>query len=340
MNVESVFNAGDSQIYKNEFYDWLPRKIFDSHVHIFDESNFKLGYELPEQSCYRKFGGTFTAEQCLKIVEVLLPGHEFSMNCFGSPDAEADLDAASKYTGSIADNEQIFGMALVSPKDNIDDVKRRIMEYGLIGYKPYRNFVDWMEPEEVTILDMLTPEQMEFADEKGLAITLHIPKSARLADPVNQKQMVEICQRYPNAKIIFAHIGRAYFMNNVIGFLDEVAKCENAYFDTAMVNHPGVLEYAFNNFPRERIVFGSDAPIAFLRGKSVEINNQYAYLMGENYAIGSTIYDADNIVQFTTFFYEQLRGIKVASEKAGLSCEELENFFYNNIYNLLKGIRL
>ena len=340
MNIETVFNESDRSIYEKEFRDWLPEKIFDSHVHVFDENNFKPDYKLPEKSCYQKFNGTFTLEQCLEIVDVLLPDQEFSMNCFGSPDTEADLEAASKYTGKIVDNKRIFGMALVSPKDKIETIKHRINDYGLIGYKPYRNFVDWMDYEAVTIFDMLSPEQMEFANEKGLAITLHIPKAARLADPSNQKQMVEICQRYPNAKIIFAHVGRAYFMDNVIGFLDNISKCDNAYMDTAMVNHPDVLEYAFNNFPRERIVFGSDAPIAFLRGKSVEINNQYAYLMGEDYAIGSTIYDANKVVQFTSFFYEQLRGIKEAAIKVDLSRKEIENFFYNNINNLVTGIKI
>jgi hypothetical protein len=60
--------------------------------------------------------------------------------------------------------------------------------------------------------------------------------------------------------------------------------------------------------------------------------------MGENYAIGNSIYDAHGAVQFTTFFYEQLRGIKAAATKAGLTKLELENFFYNNIYNLLSEI--
>jgi len=62
--------------------------------------------------------------------------------------------------------------------------------------------------------------------------------------------------------------------------------------------------------------------------------------LGEDYAIGSTIYDADKAVQFTTFFYEQLRGIKEATTKASLSRKELENFFYNNMYNLLSGIKI
>ena len=339
MNIETVFNANDHKIYENEFKDWLPEKIFDAHVHIFDESNFQPGYKMPEKSCFQKFNGTFTFEQCIEVMALLLPEQKVSMNCFGVPDKEANIEAACKYTGKISDNKRVFGMALISPKDDIETVKRRVNDYGLIGYKPYRDFVDWMDYEDVTIFDMLSSEQLELANEKGLAITFHIPKTARLADPCNQKQMVEICQLYPNAKIIFAHIGRAYYMNNVIGFLDNISKYDNAYLDTAMVNHAGVLEYVFNNFPRERIIFGSDAPIAFLRGKSVEINNQYAYLTGEDYAIGSTIYDAEGIIKFTTFFYEQLRGIKEAAVKAGLTRRELENFFYNNIYNLLLGIK-
>ena len=185
---------------------------------------------------------------------------------------------------------------------------------------------------------MLPAAQMQAADERGLAITLHIPRPGRLADPLNQSQMVELCRRYPRAQIIFAHIGRAYYLNNVIGFLDGIAACPNAYLDTAMVNHEGVLEHTFKNFPRDRILFGSDAPVAFLRGKSVEINNQYAYLMGEDYEIGTSICDTKHAVTFTTFFYEQLRGIKLAAERAGLSGSEIENIFFHNANRLFTAV--
>ena len=151
--------------------------------------------------------------------------------------------------------------------------------------------------------------------------------------------MVRVAMKlFPNVKIIFAHIGRAYYLNNIIGFLDDIAACPNAWLDTSMVNHEGVLEYTFNNFPRDRILFGSDAPIAFLRGKSVEINNQYAYLMAEDYQIGTAIYDSESVVRFTSFFYEQLRGIKLAAERAKLSTTEVENILFNNAYRLFANI--
>jgi hypothetical protein len=70
----------------------------------------------------------------------------------------------------------------------------------------------------------------------------------------------------------------------------------------------------------------------------VEINNQYAYLMGEDYQIGSAIYDAGHAVEFTSFYYEQLRAIKLAASRANLSCKEVENIFFGNALRLFSPI--
>ena len=254
------------------------------------------------------------------------------------PSYDYDRDASAAYSGRIADNQRYFAMALVSPRDSRETVIRRVMENQLIGYKPYLDFVEGKPKADITIHDILPASQMEAANERGLAIMLHIPRPARLTDPVNQAQMVEICRRYPRVQIIFAHIGRAYYLENVMGMLAGIAACPNAYVDTAMVNHEGVLEYTFRNFPRDRILFGSDAPVACLHGKSVEINNQYAYLMAEDYEIGTSIHDARHAVTFTTFFYEQLRGIKLAAERAGLDRAGIEDIFFNNASRLFQTV--
>ena len=332
------YDESDRRVFESELRDFLPSRIFDAHIHLFDSSCMAPDHRFPPKSCYAPFGGSFSLEQCLDWTDSLLPGIEFHLNSFGHPSYDSDLDASARYSGRISDNGRFFGMALVSPHDKIEDVIRRFEENRLIGYKPYLNFVDWKASADVTLDDMLPPAQMEYANEKCLAITLHIPRPERLADPVNQRQMVDLCNRYPSARIIFAHVGRAYYMASVIDHLDGIAACPNAYLDTAMVNHAGVLEYALRHFPRDRILFGSDAPVAFLHGKSVEINNQYAYLMAEDVEIGSAIHDAKQVVSFTTFFYEQLRGIKQASEGAKLSRPEIEDLFFNNAHRLFSGV--
>jgi len=332
------YTTRDRRVYQEDLRDFLPRRILDVHTHVFDKTCMLPTHAFGARSIYRKFGGFFTKEQFLEWASIWLPEQELHFNSFGHPSFEADLDASGVYSGRISDNCRFFGMALVSPKDPIEAVIRRVESNRLVGYKPYLNFVDWKPVPEITIEDMLPEAQMQYADEHGLAVMLHIPRPLRLADPVNQKGMVDICRRYPDAQVIFAHIGRAYYLNNIIGLLDGIAACPNAFIDTAMVNHEGVLEYAFRHFPRERILFGSDAPIACLRGKSVEINNQYAYLMGEDYEIGTSIYDAKHAVAFTSFYYEQLRGIKLAAQRAGLSEAEVENILFNNASRLLNAV--
>ena len=332
------YTEADRQIYARELHGFLPARIFDAHVHLFDPTCLIPGAQFPPRSIYQKFGGAFTREQCLSWAAALLPDHELHWNSFGHPGQIADRDAAAVYTGRSSDQCRFFGMALVSPRDTAEAVIRRVEQNRLVGYKPYLDFVDWKPAREITIHDMLPAAQMEAADARGLAVTLHIPRPGRLADPVNQAQMAEICRRYPRTQIIFAHIGRAYYLRNVIGMLDGIAACPNAYVDTAMVNHEGVLEYAFRNFPRDRILFGSDMPVACLRGKSVEINHQYAYLMGEDYEVGTSIYDAHQAVTFTSFFYEQLRGIRVAAERAGLNSVAIEDIFFNNASRLFRAV--
>jgi predicted TIM-barrel fold metal-dependent hydrolase len=227
-----------------------------------------------------------------------------------------------------------FGLALVAPEDTAAELEQRLRANRLIGYKPYRSYVTGMDAEAVRIPHMLPAAQMALADALGLVVMLHIPRESRLADPDNQRDMVEICQRYPRAQIIFAHVGRAYWYRNVVGNLDGIARCPNAWLDTAMVNHTDVLHYAFTHFPRERILFGSDAPIAWLRGKSVEINDQYAYLMAEPYAIGSALHDPASTVEFTFFYYEMLAATLEAARRAGWTAADVEGFFWGNAHGL------
>ncbi len=330
--------AGDRQVYEQELRDFLPARLFDPHVHLFDATCLYPESSFPPRSIYQKFGGVFTLEQFLAWVDAWLPEQEVHLNSFGHPGPECDRDASGAYTGRLCDNRRFFGLALVAPDDDLAAVTRRVESHHLVGYKPYPGYVKGKPVAEVELLDMLSPAQMDYANQRGLAITLHIPRPERLADPLNQRQMVELCRRYPDAKIIFAHLGRAYYLSGVVGLLDDLATCPNAYLDTAMVNHEGVLEYAFRHFPRQRILFGSDAPVACLRGKSVEINNQYAYLMGEDYEIGTSIYDARHAVDFTTFYYEQLRGLKLAAQRARLTQAEIEDLFFNNAHRLFAAV--
>ncbi len=332
------YTESDRRVYERELRGFLPSRLFDAHVHLFDPSCLRPGSSFPGNHPYAKFGGAFGRGQYLQWAAEALPGMEIHATHVGHPGLESDRDASAACTGGISDNRQFYGLALTAPGDAAECVRQRVTRNRLVGVKPYPAFVTGKPVAEVTVRDMLPAAQMAVADELGLAVMLHVPRPGRLADPLNQSQVVELCRGHPNARIIVAHIGRAYYLSNVVGFLDGIAACPNAWIDTAMINHEGVLEYAFRHYPRDRILFGSDAPFALIRGKSVEINNQYAYLVGEDYAMGATIADTGHVIDFTTFYYEQLRGIRLAAERAGLARREIEDLFFNNAATLFSSI--
>ncbi len=325
------------EIYDSEFRDWLPGKVFDAHIHIVTRTAYPPDYDPgPAHWMSHVPGREFTFEQCAAWAAANLPEQEFSGLCFGSPSGAEDRDAANRYVAAQCDNERWFGLALVSPEDSPEQVERWIRDTPLLGYKPYRNYVTNKPRESVGIHDMLPAAHMALADRLGLVVMLHIPRARRLADPDNQREILELADRYPRARIVLAHIGRAYYLANVVGQLDDIRTRPNLYVDLAMLNHWEVLEYLFREFPRERILFGTDLPISCFGGKSVEINNGYAYVMEEDIDIGAAIYDARGVVQFTSFYYEELRAIRKAAERVGLSAEEREGIFFGNAGRLLR----
>ena len=166
---------------------------------------------------------------------------------------------------------------------------------------------------------------------------LHIPRRQRLADPVNQRQIVELCERYPRAQIVLAHVGRAYFLKNIVGSLDRLKDLPNLYYDLAMLNNWEVLERLFDTVAPDKILYATDAPIAVAPGKSVEINDQYTYVTPVPWRLA--ISDDHGKLVFTSFLYEELRAIKKAVERTGKDERFVRGVFCENGMRLLRGNR-
>ena len=326
-----IINEYDRKVYQEEFAGRLPRRIFDSHVHIVlkrsyppDRSPEKISYLAP-------LGGEFSVKQCLELYGELLPGVEMSLATFGMPAMHVDRSDAANLG---ADNQRIFGLRLLSAYDPVDTVEADIRKYRLAGVKPYANMALQTPGREVELLDFFTPEQLEMLNRLKLIAVVHIPRKMRLEDPLNRKQMKQLCEKYPDITFVFAHIGRAYYQRCATGYVDEFVEFPNACWDTAMINHEGVLKYTFDHFPAERILFGTDAPISFIHGKSVEINHQYAYVMPEEYDFGTTLIDRSGKIRYVPFLYEQLRSVLALN----LPRPTLEDFFFNNAHKLYTSV--
>ena len=245
-----------------------------------------------------------------------------------------DQGANDAYLAEQCDRKRFFPLRLLDPvEDSAESLIQAFDEQGFLGLKPYLNYVRKDDPNFVEIPEMLPDWAMELVNERELMVMLHIPRKGRLADPLNQEQLVTLCQRYPNATIILAHIGRAYYMKNILGQLDALKDLPNLYYDLAMVNHWEVMAYLFEQVDPAKVLYATDTPIAIAPGKSVEINHQYTYVTPKPWSL--SISDDHGKLQFTSFAYEELRAIKQAVRHLGLSDAFVEGLFYQNGMRLL-----
>ncbi|MDZ4860787.1 MAG: amidohydrolase family protein [Candidatus Hydrogenedentes bacterium] len=324
----------NQRIFSEEFDAFLPKRILDFHVHVFNR-----GVAPPKTpySCGGHYIVHYDFDDLSHDLDAAYPGRETSAVCFGMPIVGYDTALNNHYIGEASDNKRFFGLRLLDLENDSPDALRQDLESGkFAGVKPYPDYVRKPDVNAVEIHEMLPDWVMQPVNDLGLLVMLHIPRKARLADPLNQQQLVELCTRYPRAQIVLAHIGRAYYLKNVIGNLDSLKNLPNLYYDLAMVNHWEVMEHLFATVDAKKILYASDIPIALAPGKSVEINNQYTYVTPVPWAL--SISDEHKKLQFTGFLYEELRAIKKAVERLDTPRAFVEDLFYNNGMALLQRV--
>jgi predicted TIM-barrel fold metal-dependent hydrolase len=323
------------RIFEEELNDFLPAEIFDFHVHISAASALKdsSGWAISAGGNLLK---EYTVEELTDDLGVLWPGRRCMAVCFGMPFPSLDIALQNDYVARSCDSVRFFPFRLLDPHDHCRDVERDIRKRNFLGFKPYPDYVR-KPAEDVTIADMIPDDFLAIADRYRLCVTLHIPRKGRLADMNNINDINRICGQFPRANIILAHIGRAYFLKNIKGNLEKIARHDNLYFDLAMLNNSDVLAYLFERVPPERILFGTDIPVALAAGKSVEINNQYVYVTPVQWRLA--VCDERGLVKYTSFAYEQVRAIRAAMERVGLPHRFAEEIFSKNAVRLISEMK-
>ena len=216
--MNGIVTDHERQVFAEEFSGRLPRKIFDSHVHIVLKRSYPADRGTASIDYLAPHGGEFAVRRFFEVYEELLPGVEMSLAGFGNPAMHVDRSDAADCG---ADNDRVFGLRLLSAYDPVEQVEADIRRYRLAGVKPYANMALKTPGREVELLDFFTPEQLEMLNRLKLIAVVHIPRAMRLEDPLNRRQMKYLCEKYPDITFVFAHIGRAYYQRCETGYVDE-----------------------------------------------------------------------------------------------------------------------
>ncbi|MEE8592385.1 MAG: amidohydrolase family protein [Spirochaetia bacterium] len=339
-------NDVDRRVYDEKIRDFLPEKMIDIHTHVWLDrlkKNVKRDRVVTWPSLVAKEN---PIEDHLECYRLLFPGKTVTPMIFtGLVNAES-ADGLNDYASQCAKKHDLPALLFAIPEWSAEDVERRVREGGFLGIKVYLNLAPaYLPRQEIRIFDFLPPHQLELIHEKRWIVMLHIPRDARLRDPVNLAQILEIERKYPGVRLILAHVGRAYCNEDVGNAFEVLKETERLAVDFSANTNAWVFEQLIRALGPKRVLFGSDLPILRMRMRRICEKGTYINLVPKG-LYGDVSADpnmrevaGEEADRLTLFMYEEILAFRQAAENAGLSKSDLEDVFYNNSSALIEAVR-
>ncbi len=339
INEKQHYDSVDMPFYYSRIFPFLPKNILDFHTHIWVRDHWKV---LPWETDAK--GGNYmvvepdhSIEQLISRAGYLFPEKNYNAVCFGLPTPAADIAKSNAYAARAKNRKGFYPLLLAGRGlTSSEELNRVISEEGFYGYKV---FLPWQGNDygKLTVEELISPLEMEIAEKNRLVVLLHVPRAGRLADPVIGRGVRAYALDYPNASIVLAHCGRCYHPDEMRRAVNSIKDLENVYLDTSMVMEPEVFHTIFSEINSSRVLFGTDFPVAKMRGRRVYVMDHWIDLVLEGYPPGEYRVSGSNF-SATFMAYEIITAILRAAKNSGLSKEKTGAIFYDNGMKLLQNV--
>jgi hypothetical protein len=321
----------DRRFFEERLDPYLPERIFDAHRHVqlaehLDESEepFKRG-SFPEG-----IAGPESVEQARLAYEIMFPGREVEMLGFGSPQSNVLARANNEWVSEQFAGSGSAGLALNRPDWGPERILEALRRPAIIGLKPYERLDREFEGGDASIFDFMPHHQLEVLDELGAWLTLHLPRAERLADRDNIEEILELRARYPHVVLVVAHLGRSYAGRYAREGFPPLAEDPGILFDNSAVLNPAVHALALDRFGPERIMWASDQPVFYMRGRRRWEGDAYINLTSGDYAWNTDREPPEVEAGYTLSLYEQMAACIETVFALGFGKDTIEALFHDN----------
>ena len=326
-------NNYDRKVYNEELAEFLPKNIVDSHTHV-----YTLDCNKETRSDYwpNRVAQDNSIEDIMQTYKDLFPLNKVIPVIFGMPDAY--LDKTNKYCGEKAKEYGLPALYATDYSMTEDFFEEEVLKGGFQGLKPYFcNCKPGVNGNDADIYDYLPEHHLRVADKYGWKVVLHISKPDRLKNESNIRTLMEIEQKYPNVKLIVAHIGRAYAPEDLGNAFDTLRHSKNMMFDFCANTLSLATQKCIEAVGTKRVMFGTDLPIAKMRMRRIVENGNYINVVPRG--LYGDLSNAAHMLEtddkdLTNFTYEIIRGFKKTAEDLTLSKKDVEDIMCNNAANL------
>jgi uncharacterized protein len=334
----------DRRVYRERIERFLPDSLIDFHTHIWTD---RIRIDPGDGPVRAVTWPALVARQnpvedLMETYRLLLPGKTVVPMVFSQVGLDVDVDAGNAYVKECAAALGLPSLRVTKPETGAVAFEQGITDGGFLGCKVYLNFAARYIPEkEIRIFDFLPHHQLEVLNRHGWIAMLHIPRDGRLGDAVNLAQMLEIESRYPDVKLVIAHVGRAYCPGDEGDAMALLAKTKHMRFDISANTNGDVFRKLLRAVGPQRILFGSDLPILRMRTHRICERSKYVNLVPKG-LYGDVSgdphlreVDGKEAEVLTFFLYEEIDAFRNAAQAEGLGKTDIEDVFFGNARRLI-----
>ena len=324
----------DRKFYEEHLKYRIPHEFIDSHTHInLPEHIADVPRERIEDDWALQSGMHMTAEDAEYYYNTLFPDQKWSITAFPFPIREAHLEENNDYVSRCADKGKIeYGLMCIKPEYSAEYIERELTEKNFSGVKPYPDMVSGKKGADIGIFQFMPHSHLALAEKLRMPVVMHLPRTGRMPDDNNIRELKEIRRKYPELKMVIAHFGRCftpYFFEQAIQKMGE--DIHGFYFDTAAVLNPEVHRLALQILSPKRILFGTDEPIFLWHGRRRWTKTTYINLAREDFMWNKNHHESkETEAGYTFYVYEQINNMLNEMERAHMSRQETEDIFRNN----------
>ncbi len=336
----------DREFYEQRLRDFLPAEIIDIHVHVWLAGLQSRDSDEPRRTVTwpSRVAAENPVGDLVETYRLMLPGKKVKALIFGTIPDRDKMDEANSYVSKSAAEQRFPSLIFARPEWSGAELEDKIMSGGFLGVKVYLSLSpSYIPTSEIRIFDFLPHHQLEVLNRRGWIAMLHIPRPGRLRDPVNLQQMLEIEARYPNVKLIIAHVGRAYCPEDVGDAFETLGGTKKMLFDISANTSEEVFRRLIEAVGPKRILFGSDMPISRMRMRRICEAGNYVNLVPRG-LYGDVSgdknmreVDGDEAARLSFFLYEEIDAFRRAAEATRLSRSDVADVFHNNAEALIRA---
>lgn len=313
---------------------FLPKKIFDMHMHVADRSFRPKAFEsgsiwsqcgdnktVTMDTYRRQMGALFGTDRLLRSNMIVTP--EVSMHDTPNGTRRAAVEFLVE---QLEQNPLNVGEIPVLAGDTREQIEEFLVHPRIRGFKCYHATTGRADSWHCEIGEYLPETAWQVAEDRGMCITLHMVRDLALADEKNMDYICRMAQKYPNARLILAHAGRSFAAWTAMESVHKLEPYANVCFDlSAVCESPASFEI-IQTVGLKRVFWGSDYPVSMYRGKCVSLGETFLWLYREQLEL------CQSKTNFSAYLVgvENLLAMREACRMLKLDRKAVEDLFYYN----------